>query len=240
MTSNVTIIIPCFNEADSLPLLVRQISATELKYKFLLIDNGSTDETRKVLKNLELPSNVQTITKPENTGYGAGVKFGIANAKTPIVGWMHGDLQQDIAILRDAEITSLMNENGTDNLIAVKGLRSERNLIDTFFTTAVSVCASILFFRSCWDIAGQPNVYRKKDLGFLTAAPNDHNFEFFVYVTFKMKGGRYLRFPAPFKNRIYGSSSWDVGLTSKLKHSVRIFLGLLILRWKLLFNRTLQ
>ena len=50
MTSNVTIIIPCFNEAESLPLLVQQISATKLGYKFLLIDNGSTNETRKVLK----------------------------------------------------------------------------------------------------------------------------------------------------------------------------------------------
>ena len=103
---------------------MQQISATKLGYKFLLIDNGSTDETRKVLKNLEFPSNVQTITKPENTGYGAGVKFGIANAKTPLVGWMHGDLQQDIAILKDADTTSLMNEDGTGNLIAVKGLRA--------------------------------------------------------------------------------------------------------------------
>ena len=72
--------------------------------------------------------------------------------------------------------------------------------MDTFFTTAVSLCVNIvleIMLGYCWAAKRLP---KKKDLGFLTAAPDDHNFEFFVYVAFKVKGGRYLRFPAPFKS----------------------------------------
>ena len=142
---------------------------------------------------------------------------------------MHADLQQEIHSIQTGR-NLLDNEIKNSKLIAVKGLRTQRSPMDLLFTISLSFITSCLFFKNCWDIAGQPNIYRKKDLEFLKDAPNDHRFEFFVFLKFVTMGGRYKRFEAPFLARKFGVSSWNQGLKSKLKHSWVIFKYIIKLR----------
>ena len=223
--NEITIVIPCYNEAHSLYNLLDQIKSLKIKCNFLLIDNGSTDETASILKNSTLPKNVSYSTKKSNSGYGAGIKFGVKKVNTKLVGWMHGDLQQDLNVLSKIEKNlNILSKPGKKNLMAMKGLRTGRSIVENIFTIGVSITASILFFKKCWDIAVQPNLYRKRDLYFLDDAPDDHNFEFYVYLKFKMLGGQFFRFNAPFLKRRFGKSSWDNGILSKLVHSKNIFI----------------
>ena len=217
MNKDLTIVIPCYNEAQSLPLLVEQIKGSNLMNDFLIVDNGSNDNTAEIIGELETASNIRFISKPTNNGYGAGIKFGISNAKSSLIGWMHGDLQQDIELLEKADFSPFTNQNKTKNLVALKGIRTKRSLVDCLFTICVSVVATVMFMRPCWDIAGQPNIFRAKDINFVYQAPDDHNFEFFVYIMLKLKGGKFFRFPAPFKKRVFGSSSWDIGILKAIK-----------------------
>ena len=48
----ITIVIPCYNECDSLPELIRQLKKVSLDFNFILVDNGSTDNTENILKKL--------------------------------------------------------------------------------------------------------------------------------------------------------------------------------------------
>ena len=229
----ITIVIPCYNESSSLPELIRQLKKVETSFKFILIDNGSNDDTQKTLKSINIPQNVEIFKKEINNGYGAGIKYGLTKVKTEFSGWMHADLQQDVNVLLEGKkiLESIKNKDLND-LYAIKGLRTGRSIFENFFTIGVALFSSLLFFRKFWDIAGQPNIFKTSSLDFLNKAPDDHNFEFFVYIHFLMNSGSYKRFNAPFHKRRFGSSSWDRGLKSKIMHAKKIFEYILELRFK--------
>lgn len=61
-----TIIVPCYNEEEALPYFYEEISKirqqlTEISLKLLFINDGSTDNTLAILKNLLLPITVYII-----------------------------------------------------------------------------------------------------------------------------------------------------------------------------------
>lgn len=228
----ITIVIPCYNESSSLLELINQLKTISDDFNFILVDNGSTDDTQNVLKKINIPENIKILKKQTNEGYGAGIKYGLKNVKTEFTGWMHADLQQDANVLLNGKILleSLIDKKSKD-FYAVKGLRTGRSISNNIFTIGVALFTSILFFRKFWDIAGQPNIFKTSSLDFLNKAPDDHNFEFFVYIYFIINKGIYKRFNAPFHKRRFGSSSWDSGFQSKLKHSKNILKYILYLRF---------
>ncbi len=58
----VGIAIPCYNEGNSILELVKKCEATSSPYvKFLIVNNGSTDNTLTVLSQLSLPPNVEVL-----------------------------------------------------------------------------------------------------------------------------------------------------------------------------------
>ena len=72
--NTLTIVIPCFNEKESLPDLIKNLKILNNKIKFLIVENGSNDGSYEYLNEIrdELPSNIVIYFKKENTGYGSG------------------------------------------------------------------------------------------------------------------------------------------------------------------------
>jgi glycosyltransferase involved in cell wall biosynthesis len=104
--SGLTIVLPCFDEAENLPDAVRQ--ATEaaercaLAHEIVIVDDGSTDETVPVAGALAArDSRIRLIVHAENLGYGAALRSGIAAARQPWVLLTDADLQFDFAELAD-------------------------------------------------------------------------------------------------------------------------------------------
>jgi len=71
-------IIPAFNEAPSLEAVVRgvadQASSLELEYCVLICDDGSTDDTSEVLRNLAQRFSIHVITHIRNRGLGETIR----------------------------------------------------------------------------------------------------------------------------------------------------------------------
>ena len=78
----ITIVIPCYNESSSLLELINQLKTISNDFNFILVDNGSTDDTQNVLKMINIPENIEILKKQTNNGYGAWIKYGIKNVKT--------------------------------------------------------------------------------------------------------------------------------------------------------------
>lgn len=70
------IIIPAYNESDTIGDVVGRIEAERLGLDIVVVDDGSTDRTRDVLRRLP----VITISHPINLGYGAAVQTGMLYA----------------------------------------------------------------------------------------------------------------------------------------------------------------
>jgi len=216
----VSIIIPCYNEYKNLKFLIFSAKKLKEKFNFIFVDNGSTDLTDSFFKKNKIPQNCKYIKIKKNIGYGNGIKVGLKKAKNDYLGWMHGDQQQKLAILDN--VYKIINEKKLNKNFLIKGLRTKRKIFDLFFTVGMAILMTIVFKKRHWDVAGQPTIISKKNLKVTLKAPNDFSFDFCIYNFFVMNNYHILRFQAPFLRRKFGVSSWDQGITSKVKHSIKI------------------
>ncbi len=218
----VTIVIPCFNEAKNLGSLVSQLES-ELsieKFKIILVDNGSTDGSADQISEClsvmepEIRKSFQWIQLDENLNYGGGIKAGINISQTEYVGWFHADLQ-----FSAAEISKLIGHLDTSTTL-VKGIRKGRPLNERLFTSGMSLFASILFQRVCKDVNGQPTIYRRDFLSFLEKAPDNFSFDAYCYILAKKSRARIKRIEVEMLPRQFGKSHWNSGLRSQLQFSL--------------------
>ena len=81
----VSIVIPAFNEegaiAEEVAGVRRVMDATGWRYEVVVVDDGSTDKTGEIAGQLP----VRLFRSPQNRGYGASLKRGIAEAQAPLV-----------------------------------------------------------------------------------------------------------------------------------------------------------
>jgi glycosyltransferase involved in cell wall biosynthesis len=72
--TNTLVIVPAYNEQDSIASVIEEIKATG--FPFVVIDDGSTDETR----NRAVSAGARTISLPFNAGVGGSLKCGFQHA----------------------------------------------------------------------------------------------------------------------------------------------------------------
>ncbi len=156
-----SLVIPCYNEAANLPLLLERCKAVGARpdAEVVLVDNGSTDDSQAVLAEL-LPAypGCRSVHVPENQGYGFGILSGLRAATGDVLAWTHADLQTDP---QDSLIgLELFERHG--HRIFVKGRRYGRPLADVFFTTGMSCFETALMMRPLWDINAQPTMFTRE------------------------------------------------------------------------------
>ncbi len=94
----ISVIIPVRDEQDSLEPLVDSLRAVlGSSYELIFVDDGSTDQTRKRLKNLHEPGRVRVLRLKKPYGKTAALMAGLAGSRGEIVFTMDGDLQDDPA-----------------------------------------------------------------------------------------------------------------------------------------------
>lgn len=100
----VSIIVPCYNEQESLPFFYKEIKKVfeniEFDYELLFVDDGSKDETLKILKNLQMADrHISYYAFSRNFGKEAAMYAGFCNAKGDYIAVMDADLQDPPSLL---------------------------------------------------------------------------------------------------------------------------------------------
>jgi glycosyltransferase involved in cell wall biosynthesis len=95
---NISVVVPLYNEAESLPVLhewiVRVMHKHNFTYEVIFINDGSTDSSWKVIKELrEKDDNVHAICFRRNYGKSAALYCGFEAAQGDVVITMDADLQ---------------------------------------------------------------------------------------------------------------------------------------------------
>lgn len=210
-----SLIIPCYNEAKNLPLLLKRCDQVfdKDKIEVILVDNGSTDNTDEYLNNnIHNYPGCRWIRVENNKGYGHGIISGLAAAKGQILGWTHADMQTDPAdITKGIEI---FEKNDID--IFCKGKRFGRPFADVFFTFGMSIFESLLMKNFMWDINAQPTMFSKDFFNSWEEPPQDFSLDLYAYFMAKKNGMKIFRFPVFFGKRAYGISHWNINWKSKL------------------------
>ncbi len=214
-----SIIVPCYNEAENIPKLLAAYAAviTRNDLEIILVNNGSTDETPEVLMQL-LPlyeSFLKVVAVPINQGYGFGILSGLRSASGEFIGWTHGDLQTPP---RDViQALTIIEENNSRPTLYVKGKRSGRPLFDEFFTVGMSIFESLYLGTKLFDINAQPNIFHKSFFASWDNPPYDFSLDLYVFYLARKQGLEIIRFTVPFLKRQHGSSKWNTGILAKWK-----------------------
>jgi glycosyltransferase involved in cell wall biosynthesis len=91
-----SVVIPCFNEADHVRECVRRVLKEMLVLEVLLVDDGSTDGTRDAIARI-VDSRVRVFHHATNNGKGAALRTGFNEAVGDLVIVQDADLEQDPA-----------------------------------------------------------------------------------------------------------------------------------------------
>lgn len=130
---DISLVIPLYNEDESLPELVEWIDRVMVENKFsyevILIDDGSTDSSWKVINdlNIKFPS-VKGIRFRRNYGKSAGLNVGFDHAEGDVIITMDADLQDS-----PDEIPDLYKMITVDGFDLVSGWKQKR--YDPFMKT---------------------------------------------------------------------------------------------------------
>lgn len=211
-----SLIIPCYNEARNIPLLLERCAALTKTpgVEVILVDNGSTDDSPQVLASL-LPGypGCRSVRVPENQGYGYGILFGLRAAEGDVLGWTHADMQTDpMDALAGLEF---FRRHGSDTF--VKGRRYGRPASDVLFTMGMSVFETLLLGTRLWDINAQPTMFSRAFFESWNNAPHDFSLDLFAYYRARAAGLRICRFPVRFGERAHGTSHWNINWAAKRK-----------------------
>ena len=211
---DVSLIIPCFNEAKNLPILISRCKDLIEKYpvEIILVDNGSTDNSSMLIAKYPF---VKLVKVKKNEGYGNGILEGLNNASGEILAWTHADLQTDPNdLMRGLELV-LASTN--PQRLFLKGRRYGRSFFDLIFTFGMSVFETLLLQKLMWDINAQPTIFHKSFFQTWQKPPNDFSLDLYVYFMAKKSKLVIKRFPVKFSKRLHGTSDWNSSLLGKYK-----------------------
>jgi len=123
----ISVVVPCFNEQDSLPLTHGRLidtlgSSPDLELEIIYVDDGSTDATAAILDDLmRLDSRIVVVTLTRNFGHQAAVTAGLREAGGDAVAVIDADLQDP------PEVIVTMIEKWRSGYEIVFGVRAVRH-----------------------------------------------------------------------------------------------------------------
>lgn len=215
MGESLSVIVPVFNEQDSLVTLVEEIrmgaKATGLPYEIIIVDDGSTDGTTEILERLahEVPE-LKAVILRRNFGQTAAMKAGFDHARGTIICSMDGDLQND-----PMDIPRLVEKllQGYD---LVSGWRKDRK--DPFISRRLpSMLANQIIGRATGvrlhDYGCSLKVYRADVAKNLLLYGELHRF---IPVLAKQYGARISEVPVNHRPRSHGKSKYGIGRTHRV------------------------
>jgi len=214
-----SIVVPCYNEEKNIPLILEKFNNIIKRddIEVILVNNGSTDNSEKVLNELVPKYKFAKVVKVEvNQGYGFGIISGLRKANGEFLGYTHADLQTDPADVLKA--LDIIEKQDNPKNCYIKGKRKGRPLFDQFFTIGMSLFETLYLGKVLWDINAQPNIFHKSFFERIKeSCPKDFSLDLYLLYTAKKYNLKIIRFDVVFPPRVHGQSSWNTGLAAKWK-----------------------
>ncbi len=131
-----SLIVPCYNEQEALPLLYKSVTAVlsemECSYELILVNDGSADDTLSVMKRLaEKDDHVLYLSFSRNFGKEAAMYAGFCNARGDYVAVMDADMQDPPVLL--PEMLHILEQGEYDSVATRRVSRAGEPLVRSWF-----------------------------------------------------------------------------------------------------------
>lgn len=205
---DLTIVIPAYNEAQSLSQFLPELIDTckARKWKLIIVNDGSQDETVTILSQYETEPFVRVLHHKVNRGYGGALKTGLSIARSRHVVTMDGDGQHRISDLE--AIHQFAIKQDADMVIGSRSEMKNINLYREFGKWIIRSFTRILIPLPIKDLNSGFKIYRTELAHqYLHLCPNSMAFSDVITLLFLNQGHLVLEYPVFVNKRIAGSSS---------------------------------
>ena len=118
MTMLISVIIPAFNEEQTIGQVLAALRALPLEKQIIVVNDGSTDGTYTVLEELRATHELTVVHCQENRGKGFAIRSGLPHVKGKVVVIQDADMELD-----PADIPELVKPLKKKNVQVVYGSR---------------------------------------------------------------------------------------------------------------------
>jgi glycosyltransferase involved in cell wall biosynthesis len=199
-----SVIIPVFNEVESIQVILKRVRAQNLAHEIVVVDDGSKDGTRDVLKELDGKNGVRIILHERNKGKGAAVRTGMAAALGDVLLIQDADLEYDP---RDyPALLKPINEGIADVVYGSRFLGGSRRVAMFWHMVAnkmLTFMTNILYNTILTDMETGYKVFRRDILDGMVLHANSFDFEPEFTAKILKRNFRIFEVPITFNPRDY-------------------------------------
>ncbi len=191
-----SVIIPVYNEVESIETILKRVQATKLVHEIIVVDDGSQDGTRDILKKLGKNKRVRIILHEQNKGKGAAVRTGMSAAKGDVLLIQDADLEYDP---RDYPELLKPIEEGLAEVVYGSRFLGRAHRVTMFWhmiaNKSLTLMTNILYDTILTDMETGYKVFKREVIEGVTFRANSFDFE--PEFTAKMLKRRYRIFEVP-------------------------------------------
>jgi glycosyltransferase involved in cell wall biosynthesis len=239
-TALLSVIVPIYNEAASLPGFLAELSpyCRDRNWKLILVDDGSNDGTPLILKDYEKIPGIRIIRHKVNRGYGGALKTGILEADSEYVVTIDADGQHDLGDME--EMLGYTLEKDADLVVGNRGKGGSSGLYRNIGKWMIRKFAALLMPIHISDLNSGFKLYRTELVQkYLSLCPDSMAFSDVITLIFIKKRHLVLECPISIRQRRRGKSSittftaiqtvMEIINIAMMFNPLRIFLSLSVL-----------
>jgi glycosyltransferase involved in cell wall biosynthesis len=153
--SSLSILMPVYNELRTVDAAITEVLSTDLPVddvELVIVDDGSTDGTRELLRDMELPEAVKLVMHESNRGKGAAIRTALEHAGCDYAAIMDADLEYEPADL--GRVLEPLLSGDAQVVYGTRGFESHSSYSFWYVmgNKAVTLAANVLFDRWLADV----------------------------------------------------------------------------------------
>ncbi len=210
----ISVVIPVFNEEKNVAPLAQEVfdalHPSEFDFETIFIDDGSTDDTVKEIKNIKR-QHVVLIELRKNYGQSAALKAGIDQADGDFIATLDGDMQNDPADI--INMMQIFKEKDIDLVMGIRQKRQDGMLLRKIPSKIANALVRRVSKTNIIDNGCGIKVFRAEIAKELKMYGEMHRF---IAISAVGEGAKIEQIPVNHRARLTGESKYGLGRTFKV------------------------
>jgi len=200
----ISVIICVYNEKKTILEILKRVQKTEFKKEIIVVDDGSTDGTAKILKKLKTKgTNIKILFKNQNQGKGAAIRTALKHTQGDYIVIQDADLEYDPQDIK--KLLKPIKEGKAEVVYGSRFTGERRNMFfwHFFANQFLTLMTDILFNTTLSDMETGYKLFKAKLIKGIKFKANRFDFEPEITARILKKKIRIYEVPISYAGREY-------------------------------------
>lgn len=214
---DVSVIIPVYNERDTILEVVQRVQKQPVDKEIIIVDDCSTDGTTDLLKQTDWPENVRVFFHTKNMGKGAALRTGIPHASKAITIIQDADLEynpDDFGVVLKPILDGVADVVYGSRFLGIHRSFMLHHFVGNKFLTLMT---NVFYNNMLTDMETGYKAFRTEIIKEITIRSNRFDFEPEITAKVLKKGYRIYEVPIYYAGRDYAEGkkiTWRDGFSA--------------------------